>query len=135
MNETNIKIQSILNNNKIEDLERFLKQRSCINSSNQYLSYLFYMFQAVGVFLVSIGNSYKNDYSIWSGVGLNSLASFIYIVINSNHKINTSLLNNIKKIKMNDYIDEEELDAIDKKTESNIERVIEERNIKDQSEV
>ena len=79
MNETTIKIQSILNNNKIEDLERFLKQRSCINSSNQYLSYLFYMFQAVGVFLVSIGNSYKNDYSIWSGVGLNSLASFIYI--------------------------------------------------------
>ena len=112
--DTKIKIDNILSNNKIIDLENFLEKRSCINTYNQWLSYIFYLFQAVGVFLVSIGNAYKNDYSIWTGVGLNSLASFIYIIINSNHKISSSLYNNIQKIKNGNYVDEEDLDAIDK---------------------
>jgi hypothetical protein len=112
--DTKIKIEQILSNNKIIDLENFLEKRSCINTYNQWLSYIFYLFQAVGVFLVSIGNAYKNDYSIWTGVGLNSLASFIYIIINSNHKISSSLYNNIQKIKNGNYVDEEDLDAIDK---------------------
>jgi hypothetical protein len=112
--DTKIKIEQILSNNKIIDLENFLEKRSCINTYNQWLSYIFYLFQAVGVFLVSIGNAYKNDYSIWTGVGLNSLASFIYIIINSNHKISSALYNNIQKIKNGNYVDEEDLDAIDK---------------------
>lgn len=112
--EAKIKIEEILNENKIEDLKRFLKQRTCINQSNQLLSYTFYLFQSLGVFLVSIGNAYKNDYAIWSGVGANSLASFIYIVINSNHKINHSLFNNINKIKNNKYVDEEDVEMIEK---------------------
>ena len=116
--DTKIKIDNILSNNKIIDLENFLENRSCINAANQWLSYIFYLFQAVGVFLVSIGNAYKNDYSIWTGVGLNSLASFIYIIINSNHKISSSLYNNIQKIKNGNYVDEEDLDAIDKNSNS-----------------
>ena len=116
--DTKIKIDNILSNNKIIDLENFLEKRSCINTYNQWLSYIFYLFQAVGVFLVSIGNAYKNDYSIWTGVGLNSLASFIYIIINSNHKISSSLYNNIQKIKNGNYVDEEDLDAIDKNSNS-----------------
>jgi hypothetical protein len=112
--EARIKIEDILNENKIEDLKKFIKQRACINQSNQWLSYTFYLFQSLGVFLVSIGNAYKNDYAIWTGVGANSLASFIYIVINSNHKINNSLYNNINKIKKNEYIDEEDIEMIEK---------------------
>ena len=116
--DTKIKIEQILSNNKITDLNNFLSKRSCMNTYNQWLSYIFYLFQAVGVFLVSIGNAYKNDYSIWTGVGLNSLASFIYIIINSNHKISSSLYNNIQKIKNGNYVDEEDLDAIDKNSNS-----------------
>lgn len=120
--DTKIKIETIFNENKVTDLERFLSKRSCINDSNQYLSYIFYLFQAVGVFLVSIGNAYKNDYAVWSGVGANSLASFIYVSINSNHKINNTLLNNIKKIKNDTYTDEEDVDGIDKKSDFSVER-------------
>ena len=116
--DTKIKIDNILSNNKIIDLENFLEKRSCINAANQWLSYIFYLFQALGVFLVSIGNSYKADHLIWLGVGLNSLASFIYIIINSNHKISSSLYNNIQKIKNGNYVDEEDLDAIDKNSNS-----------------
>lgn len=99
-------IRNMFNKNKIDDLKKFMNKRSCINWSNQYLTYLFYFFQTAGVFSTSIGNAYKYDIMIWSGVGLNSLASFIYIVINSNSKINNTLLQNIKSIKQNNYIDE-----------------------------
>ena len=99
-------IKQMFNKNKISDLQKFMDKRSCINFSNQYLTYLFYFMQTAGVFSTSIGNAYKNDIMIWSGVGLNSLASFIYIVINSNSKINNTLLQNIKNIKQNNYIDE-----------------------------
>jgi len=99
-------IRNMFNKNKICDLKKFMDKRSCINWSNQYLTYLFYFMQTAGVFSTSIGNAYKYDIMIWSGVGLNSLASFIYIVINSNSKINNTLLSNIKNIKSNNYIDE-----------------------------
>lgn len=116
--DTKIKIEEIFNQNKITDLNNFLSKRSCMNTYNQWLSYIFYLFQAVGVFLVSIGNSYKADHLIWLGVGLNSLASFIYIIINSNHKISSSLYNNIQKIKNGSYVDEIDLNCIDQKSES-----------------
>ena len=115
---TKIKIEEIFKQNKITDLNNFLSKRSCMNTYNQWLSYIFYLFQAVGVFLVSIGNSYKADHLIWLGVGLNSLASFIYIIINSNHKISSSLYNNIQKIKNGSYVDEIDLNCIDQKSDS-----------------
>ena len=116
--DTKIKIEQILNLNKITDLESFLNKRHCLNNYNQWLSYMFYLFQTLGVFLVSIGNSYKTEHLIWLGVGLNSLASFVYIVINSNHKISAGLYNNIQKIKAGNYTDEIDLDCIDKTSNS-----------------
>jgi len=118
-NETLEIINNLFNDNKIEDLKHFINKRSCLNTSNQYLTYLFYFFQTAGVFSVSLGQAYGNHYLTWSGVGLNSLASFIYIIINSNGKINDQLLRNIGQIKNNDYIDEGIIDAIaDKKPPS-----------------
>jgi hypothetical protein len=105
-------INKMFNENKIADLREFIGKRSCLNSSNQYLTYLFYFFQTCGVFSVSLGQAYSNAYLSWSGVGLNSLASFVYIVINSNSKINNQLLKNIQLIKDNRYVDEGVLDAI-----------------------
>ena len=116
--ETKIEILQIINKNKLDDLKRFISKRGCLNISNQYLTYLFYGLQSVGVFATSLGTSYKNEYLVWSGVGCNTLASFIYIVINSNSKINHTLFSNIKSIKNNTYIDEANLD-FDKKSVSN----------------
>jgi hypothetical protein len=117
--ETNKIINQLFNNNKISDLKQFINQRSCLNTSNQYLTYLFYFFQASGVFSVSLGQAYNNPYLSWGGVGLNSLASFIYIVINSNSKINTQLMQNIQSIFTGDYIDEGTIEAISRKESTN----------------
>lgn len=116
--ETLETINNLFNQNKIEDLKNFIGKRSCLNSTNQYLTYLFYFFQTCGVFSVSLGQAYSNAYLTWSGVGLNSMASFIYIIINSNSKINDQLLKNIGNIKQGDYIDEGVIDAISDKKNS-----------------
>ena len=113
--ETDKIINELFNSNKIEDLKDFIKQRSCLNTSNQYLTYLFYFFQTSGVFSVSLGQAYSNPYLSWGGVGLNSLASFVYIVINSNSKINTQLMQNIQQIFKGEYIDEGTIETISRK--------------------
>jgi len=110
--DVDLEIQKIFDENKVEDLKQFIKQRSCLNFTTQYLTYLFYLLQATGVFLVSIGKSYGNDMLVWIGVGCNSLASFIYIVINSNAKINAGLLSNIRSIKTGTYVDEGVVDGM-----------------------
>ena len=110
--DVDLEIQKIFDKNKIEDLNDFIKQRSCLNFTTQYLTYLFYLLQASGVFLVSVGKSYGNDLLVWLGVGCNSFASFIYIVINSNAKINSGLLSNIRSIKSGSYVDEGIVDAM-----------------------
>ena len=110
--EVDLEIQKIFDENKVEDLKDFIKQRSCLNFTTQYLTYLFYLLQASGVFLVSVGKSYGNDLLVWLGVGCNSFASFTYIVINSNAKINAGLLSNIRSIKSGTYVDENVVDGI-----------------------
>ena len=51
--ETAIKINNIINKNKVDDLLRFMSKRQNINCSNQLLGYLFYLIQTLSVF----GNS------------------------------------------------------------------------------
>ena len=104
--ETDRQIHQILANNRIEDLKRFLKKRQCLNVSNQYLNYLYNFIQATAIIITSVGQSYQNPYCIWSGVGLSSLAGVIHHIENSNSKISKILFNNIKQIKMGQYIDE-----------------------------
>jgi hypothetical protein len=113
-------IQNIFDKNKIEDLNDFIRQRSCLNTSTQYLTYLFYLLQATGVFLTSLGQAYQHPLLIWCGVGSNSLASFIYIIINSNAKINTTLMGNIRQIKLGGYIDEGVIDAFQEKKSTGV---------------
>lgn len=113
--ETDKIINQLFNENKIEDLKNFINQRSCLNTSNQYLTYLFYFLQTAGVFSVSLGQAYNNPYLSWGGVASNSAASFVYIVINSNSKINTQLMQNIQSIFKGDYIDEGTIETISRK--------------------
>lgn len=99
-------VNEIFNKNKVDDLNNFVKKRSCLNTSNEILSILFYIFQSANVFITSIGNAYKNPYLIWSGVGMGTMASITYLLMNNNSKINKRLMNNIKAIKENKYTDE-----------------------------
>lgn len=99
-------VNEIFNKNKVDDLNNFVKKRSCLNTSNEILSILFYIFQSANVFITSIGNAYENPYLIWSGVGMGTMASITYLLMNNNSKINKRLMNNIKAIKENKYTDE-----------------------------
>ena len=59
--ETAIKINNIINKNKVDDLMRFMNKRQNINCSNQFLGYLFYLIQTLSVFGNSLGQYTQND--------------------------------------------------------------------------
>lgn len=113
--ETALKINNMINKNKVEDLKRFINKRQNLNVSNQWFGYLFYLLQTASVFSTSLGQSYSNPYLIWSGIGLTSFGTLIHAIINSNTKINNNLMKNIKEIKGGSYIDESNIDGLDEK--------------------
>jgi len=115
---TIIKINNIINKNKVDDLLRFMSKRQNINCSNQWLGYLFYLIQTISVFSTSLGQAYVNPYLSWSGIGLTSIGTLIHAIINSNNKINSSLMANIKAIKSGSYVDELNIDALEEKKSS-----------------
>jgi len=115
---TIIKINNIINKNKIDDLLRFMNKRQNINCSNQWLGYLFYLIQTISVFSTSLGQAYVNPWLSWTGIGLTSVGTLIHAIINSNNKINSSLMTNIKSIKSGNYVDELNIDALEERKSS-----------------
>ncbi len=113
--ETAIKINNIINKNKVDDLIRFMNKRQNINCGNQVLGYLFYLIQTISVFSTSLGQYNENVYLIWTGIGLTSVGTLIHAIINSNNKINSSLMANIRSIHSGDYVDEIAIDGLDDK--------------------
>uniref|UniRef100_A0A6C0HX67 Uncharacterized protein n=1 Tax=viral metagenome TaxID=1070528 RepID=A0A6C0HX67_9ZZZZ len=113
-----IEIQEILDTNKISDLKRFIKKRQSLNSYNICLSYMFYLLQSIGILTTTIGTGYEIKELIWSGIGVNILASLIHSYEQINNNISIKLLKNIENIKKNNYVDEDvmiDLNADDNK--------------------
>ena len=100
------KINSILDKNKLEDLERFIKKRQCLNTWNSYLVYLFHTVQSAGIFATTFGTGYGRNDIVWLGVGLNVLASLINIYEQTNNSISLKLMKDIIAIKDDKYVDE-----------------------------
>ena len=113
--QTALKINNMINKNKVEDLRRFINKRQNLNISNQWFGYLFYLLQTASVFSTSLGQSYTNPYLVWTGIGLTSFGTLIHAIINSNTKINNNLMKNIKEIKGGTYVDESNIDGLDEK--------------------
>jgi hypothetical protein len=103
------KIIEILNNNKLNDLQNFLSKRKRLNTVNTILTYLYHAFQTSGILTTTIAAGYNYRYLIWIGVGLNCTASLINIYVHLNDSILHKLLNNIKLIKDDKYIDEDSI--------------------------
>jgi hypothetical protein len=95
-----------LNNNKIEDLKKFLEKRNCLNNTNQILNYLFHVIQSAGVLTTTIAAGYNIKELVWVGVGMNILASLINIFEKTNDSISKRMFKNIQAIKNGTYIDE-----------------------------
>lgn len=99
-------IDAIFKKNSIDDLEKFIKKRACLNNCNMYLTYLFHLLQAGGMITTTISASYNYKEVLWIGIGLNAAASLISIYEKINQNISDRLLDNIKSIKIGDYLDE-----------------------------
>ena len=107
--DISLEIQTIFDNNKINDLNRFLSKRQCLNTTNTYFVYLFHLVQASGILTTSLAAGTNNTELVWIGIGLNVFATLINIYEKTNNSILAKLFNNIKLIKDNNYVDEGEL--------------------------
>jgi len=106
--DISLEIQTIFDNNKINDLHRFLKKRQCLNTTNTYLVYLFHLLQSAGILTTSVAASSNNTQLVWIGIGLNIFATLINVYEKTNNSISAKLFNDIKLIKKNNYVDEGE---------------------------
>ena len=79
-----------------------------MNTTNTYLIYLFHLVQASGILTTSIAAGTNNTELVWIGVGLNIFATLINVYEKTNNSISSKLLNDIKLIKDNHYVDEGE---------------------------
>jgi len=108
-NDISLEIQSILDNNELDDLKRFLSKRRCLNASNSYLIYLFNFVQSLGILTTSYAAGNNNATLIWIGISLNFVATLISIYEKTNSSILKKLMADIKLIKEGNYVDEGEL--------------------------
>ena len=108
-NDISLKIKNIFDNNKLDDLKRFLSKRKCLNTTNSFLVYLFHIVQSLGILLTSYATGNNNTNLIWIGVSLNFLATLIHVFEQTNNSFLKKLMIDIKSIKDNNYIDEGEL--------------------------
>jgi len=99
-------ITQIFNQNSVSDLNKFLRQRHCLNQFNVFLIYLFYLVQSAGILLTTIATNYNNSNLIYVGVGLNLLASMINIYEKVNNSLLENMMTNIQAIKNDKYVDE-----------------------------
>jgi hypothetical protein len=100
------KIKKIFEQNKINDLSRFLKKRENLNNCNIFLVYLFHIIQSAGILSSSIAASYNNKQLLWIGVSLNVLATIIQTYEKINDAQMKRLMRDIQAIKNDNYIDE-----------------------------
>lgn len=118
-----LEIKEIFDKNTLDDLNLFLNKRKCLNKTNSYLIYSFYLVQSAGILTTSIATGSNNINMIWLGVGLNLLATLINTYEKINNSILKKLLNEIREIKNGDYVDEKEfidIEDIEKEEEKEL---------------
>ena len=103
---TSQQIEKIFDDNRLNDVKRFLNARHRLNDLNTFLVFLFYLVQSSGIMVTMIGSAYNNQTFIWTGIGLNLTASLINIYEKINNNLMKNMLTNIKAIKDNNYVDE-----------------------------
>ena len=99
-------IESILAENRVSDLRRFIGRRQCLNETNAWLVYLFHLVQTGGILTTAVAQGYGMKDLVWLGVGLNFLASLLQIFEQTNNNMSKKMLDNIMSIKTGTYVDE-----------------------------
>lgn len=106
MTSINDEIRIIFEENKLDDLKRFMKKRQTLNSANTVMIYLFHVLQAAGILTTTIATGYNIRELIWVGVGLNVLSTLVNVFEKINISISTKLMKDITAIRNDKYVDE-----------------------------
>ena len=108
-NNFSLEIKNIFENNTLNDLKRFIRQRQSLNTTNSYLIYLFHLVQSAGILTSAIAAGNNNFEIVWIGVGLNLFATLINVYEKTNNSILQKLMGDIELIKNGKYVDESQL--------------------------
>ena len=121
----NEEIRIIFEQNKMEDLKRFMAKRQRLNSANGWLIYAFHVFQSAGILTTTIATGYNIRELIWVGVGLNVISTLMNVFEKINTSISTKLMKDITSIREDKYVDEGTVvnDLKDKDKQSNADSV------------
>ena len=101
------KMNSILDKNKINDLEKFIEKKHCLNTCNSYLIYLFHTIQSAGILTTAVGTGYNRTDLSWIGIGLTVSASLINIYEHINNTMSLTLMKDINALTNNCSLDED----------------------------
>lgn len=99
-------IQQIFENNKLIDLQAFIKRKTYLNETNMWIMYVFHILQTSGIVCTTISAGYNDLNMIWLGVCLNASASLLSIYEKNNNAIIKKLSREIIFIKKGTYVDE-----------------------------
>jgi hypothetical protein len=102
----NEEIRIIFEQNKIDDLKRFMTKRQRLNAVNTTLIYAFHIFQSAGILTTTIATGYNVRELIWVGVGLNVISTLMNVFEKINTSISTKLMKDITSIREDKYVDE-----------------------------
>jgi hypothetical protein len=102
----NEEIRLIFEQNKIDDLKRFMTKRQRLNAVNTTLIYAFHIFQSAGILTTTIATGYNIRELIWVGVGLNVVSTLMNVFEKINTSISTKLMKDITSIREDKYVDE-----------------------------
>ena len=100
-------IQTLLDENKVSDLKRFLEQRRCLNITNVVLMYLFHIVQTSGILTTTIAAGYDMREFVWLGAALNAAAALINVFERLNLSRIKQYGKDIHQIRINEYEDED----------------------------
>lgn len=119
VNPVNEEIEKIFNDNKLNDLKKFINKRSWLNCTNMVLGYSFHVVQSAGVLTTTIAAGYNMKELVWIGVGMNILASLINVFEKMNASMSKSIMKDIIAIKNGSYVDEGMMNDGEKSGEGN----------------
>ena len=102
----NNEIRIIFEENKLDDLKRFMKKRQNLNAANTVMMYLFHILQSAGILTTTIATGYNIRELIWVGVGLNVLSTLVNVFEKINTSVSTKLMKDITAIRNDKYVDE-----------------------------
>ena len=106
MSSVNNEIRIIFEENKLDDLKRFMKKRQNLNAANTVMMYLFHILQSAGILTTTIATGYNIRELIWVGVGLNVLSTLVNVFEKINTSVSTKLMKDITAIRNDKYVDE-----------------------------